>query len=161
MKRILFVCMGNICRSPAAEGVMQHLVNKSGLNDLIYIDSAGTIGYHTGEPADRRMRQHAKKRGIDLLSRSRKFDDASDFDDFDYILLMDDNNLQDISSRAQYARYKEKVFMMIDFCKARNDKDVPDPYYGGDAGFELVLDIIQDASVGLLERVKADLEKDG
>ena len=157
MKKILFVCMGNICRSPAAEGVMQNLVASEGLEQKIYLDSAGTIGYHIGERADSRMRSFAQKRGIDLLSISRSFDPMGDFEEFDYIIAMDDCNMEDLLNMDVDMKYREKLHMMTDFCRTRKEKKVPDPYYGGECGFDLVLDIVEDACNGLLDRVKKEI----
>jgi len=157
MKKILFVCMGNICRSPAAEGVMQKMISDSGLSEKIYVDSAGTIGYHSGERADRRMIKHAKKRGYDLLSTSRQFDPLSDFTDFDYIVVMDDINLADVKQMDKTSQFSHKIYKMTDFCKKIKADIVPDPYYGGDQGFETVLDIVEDACSGLLEKINKEL----
>jgi len=156
---VLFVCMGNICRSPAAEGVMQHLLKEHKLDQSVRCDSAGTIGFHSGCPADGRMQSHARRRGIELLSRSRKFDEQNDFDKFDYIVVMDKQNWRDVKKLDHGNKYADKIFMMTDFCQKRSEKEVPDPYYDGGDGFELVLDIIEDAASGLLARIKADLER--
>lgn len=155
MKNILFVCMGNICRSPSAEAVMKYLVEKEGLNDKIFIDSAGTIGYHEGEEADARMKKHAAKRGYDLTSIARQFR-LEDFEKFDYIVAMDRENYRDILALPPDGRYRSKVFMMTDFSENGYD-GVPDPYYGGPKGFEHVLDILEDSTKGLLNKVKKDL----
>ncbi|MFK5855680.1 MAG: low molecular weight protein-tyrosine-phosphatase [Bacteroidota bacterium] len=150
-KRILFVCLGNICRSPSAEAVFKGLVQRKGLSDQFYIDSAGTYGYHEGEPADRRMQSHAVKRGYDLTSVSRPFLPLSDWDDFDYIIAMDDSNLRDLKGVARNGDDVKKLFKMTEFCKKHNHNEVPDPYYGGDQGFELVLDLLEDAGEGFFE----------
>ena len=147
-KRILFVCLGNICRSPSAEAVFQSLVNKKGESEQFEIDSAGTSAWHAGEKADARMRQHAKKRGINLTSFSRKFV-GEDFDRFDYIIAMDRQNLEDIKQMARNKSDLDKLHIMTSFSNGFNYDHVPDPYYGGDDGFELVLDILEDASDGL------------
>lgn len=152
MKRILFVCLGNICRSPSAEGVMQAVVNKHGLDSQFYIDSAGTYGGHAGEKADRRMRMHAERRNYNLTSISRQIE-YSDFRDFDYIIVMDNENLRDIKAMDRKDQFNHKIFKMTDFCRNCNDDIVPDPYYGGEAGFEHVLDILEDACEGLLENI--------
>jgi protein-tyrosine phosphatase len=151
MKRILFVCMGNICRSPAAEGVFQKLVEDAGQAAEFDIDSAGTIGYHSGNAADSRMRAAAAARGYDLTSRARRIE-RRDFDDFDLIVAMDDDNYHDISSldTGQGAR----VVRMCDYGERHGHLEVPDPYYGGSQGFENVLDILEDACSALLEEVK-------
>lgn len=153
MIKVLFVCLGNICRSPSAEGVMQHLIEKKGLHDKIYVDSAGTIAVHAGEKADYRMRSHAIKRGYDLQSISRQFIAKSDFDKFDYIIAMDNNNQKDLLSIARNETDKKKISKMTDYCIQLNQTEVPDPYYGGEQGFELVLDILEDACTGLLKHI--------
>lgn len=157
MKKVLFVCMGNICRSPAADGYMQELLKKEGLHSEVYVDSAGTIGYHAGEKADRRMREHAKKRGYELLSISRQFDPGSDFDEFDYIVGMDNSNMADLKSMDAGNKYKSKLFKMTEFCSKLKVDVVPDPYYGGKQGFERVLDIVEDGCKGLLKKIKSEL----
>lgn len=157
MKKILFVCLGNICRSPAAEGVMQALLKKEGLDDQVWCDSAGTIGYHSGEPADYRMRKAAERRGYELNSRSRQINPAEDFEKFDMILAMDDSNHRDIRGMDRLQNYRDKIYMMTDFCRTKKATFVPDPYYGGDQGFEEVLDILEDACGGLLEKIREAL----
>lgn len=155
MLNILFVCMGNICRSPSAEAVMKKLVEEENLSDKIFIDSAGTIGYHAGEGADPRMKKHASARGYNLTSIARQFK-VSDFDKFDYIVVMDRENLRDILALDSERKYENKVFLMTDFSSDSYD-EVPDPYYGGEAGFEKVLDILEDSAKGLLDKIKAEL----
>jgi len=146
MKKILFVCLGNICRSPAAEGIMRQ--KSAGLP--IEIDSAGTAGYHTGDLPDARMRSHAAKRGYVLDSHARKFDPAVDFAKFDMIIAMDHENLSDLRRMDGKKRYTDKLFLMSDFCRTMSVDEVPDPYYEGPEGFEHVLDILEDACDGLL-----------
>lgn len=148
--KILFVCLGNICRSPAAEGVMKKL--SGGLP--IEIASAGTAGYHTGELPDPRMRSHARNRGYRLDSRARKFDERTDFEHFDLIIPMDKNNMRDILALDPAGNYRHKVKMMTDFCTALNVDEVPDPYYEGPEGFEHVLDILEDGCRGLLQTLR-------
>ena len=116
--RLLFVCMGNICRSPTAEGIMHHLIRKDGLENLIECDSAGTHGYHVGEPADSRMLMHAQIRGYDLPSRSRKLHPESDFPYYDWILVMDDRNYQDVMGLDSSREYAPKIRRMTDFCQS-------------------------------------------
>lgn len=156
MKKLLFVCMGNICRSPAAEGVMKELVLKAGLQESIFCDSAGTLGYHQGSPPDFRMTEHAKKRGINLVHSSRKFV-VSDFENFDYILVMDEDNWNDLLVQDPQGKFKSKVHYLTDFCTKHKASEVPDPYYGGASGFELVLDLVTDGCLGLLEKIKTEL----
>jgi len=153
VSRVLFVCLGNICRSPTAEGVFKHLVAQKGLSEKIYIDSAGTSGHHDGEMSDSRMMKHALKRGIALTSLSRKFI-VKDFDNFDYIIVMDESNQKNVERLARNEEDKLKVSKMTDYCSHQNFQEVPDPYYGGAEGFETVLDLIFDASNGLLEKIK-------
>ena len=149
----MFVCLGNICRSPAAEGVFKSLVKSRGLSDTILVDSAGTSSYHEGEPADARMREHARKRGYNLGSLARGFV-QKDFDDFDFIVVMDHNNYRDVMNQARNDRDGKKVSMMTDFLESGNDSHVPDPYYQNAKGFEQVLDIIENASKGLLGKIE-------
>ena len=160
-KHLLFVCLGNICRSPSAEAVMKYKIEKEGLGDLIKCDSAGIIGIHAGEPADARMRRHATRRGYNLTSISRQVKRGVDFDHFDMIIGMDDQNITDLKKLARNETDKKKIFRMTDFCKRFDDDTVPDPYYGGDAGFELVLDLLEDACDGLIGHLLrgSDLER--
>ena len=153
-KNILFVCLGNICRSPSAEAVFKHLVEKKGEEGNFFIDSAGTSAWHAGEKADARMRRHAKKRGIELTSISRQFV-AEDFDRFDYIIAMDRENMDEMKRMARNKNDLDKLHMMTDFSQKFNYHEIPDPYYGGDEGFELVLDLLEDANKGLLDHIKS------
>jgi len=147
--KVLFVCLGNICRSPSAEAIFKAHVEKKGFGDGFEIDSAGTSAYHQGEPADARMRRHASKRGYQLTSLSRKFNPATDFDHFDIIIAMDRDNMHDLKQMARNKKDEEKLMLMTDFSSAFDYNYVPDPYYGGDQGFELVIDLLEDASSGL------------
>lgn len=147
--KLLFVCLGNICRSPAAEGIMKALVEKKGVSDRFYIDSAGTGGWHSGELPDARMRQHGAKRGYVFCSRARKISEK-DFDHFDYIVVMDHRNFSNVKSLARGEEDVRKIKRMTDFSKKFIHGEVPDPYYGGDTGFELVLDLLEDACSGFL-----------
>lgn len=152
--RLLFVCLGNICRSPAAEGVMQYMVEKAGLDNRVACDSAGTYGGHAGERADARMRRAAAARGYDLQSISRQLR-TDDFDRFDMILTMDDGNYERVHRLAPSVEAAQKIYRMTDFCRSNPDAThVPDPYYEGAAGFEKVLDLLEDACGGLLETIK-------
>ena len=153
MVKVNFVCMGNICRSPAAEGVFTQLVDRAGLSDSFIIDSSGTIGYHAGEKADPRMREEGKRRGIELTSISRKFI-SSDFE-FDYIVTMDNDNYENILRLASSKEQEDKVVSMTSFCSKIDAHFVPDPYYGGAEGFSQVFDILEDACQGLLDHIKA------
>lgn len=155
-KKILFVCLGNICRSPSAEAVFTGMVEKAGLLEQFEIDSAGTSGWHAGERADRRMQGHAIKRGYNLTSLSRKFNPATDFDHFDMIIGMDNQNIEILKMMARNSDDKAKIFKMTDFSREWNYSEVPDPYYGGEDGFELVLDLLEDACEGLIDKLKTD-----
>lgn len=146
--------MGNICRSPSAEAVFRSMVKKQKLEKEFVIDSAGTIAYHAGKPADKRMQAHAVHRGYNLTSISRQIDPATDFDAFDMIIAMDEENLQSLKTVARNQDDLKKLYMMTDFSKNWNYQEVPDPYYGGEEGFELVLDLLEDACEGLLEELK-------
>ena len=156
-KSILFVCMGNICRSPAAEAIMKKNIEKKNLSDKIKVDSAGVIDYHSGEPADSRMIEHAKKRGYELDSIARQFDMTKDFDRFDYIVTMDNENFEDINSMDIMNKYEHKIFRIVDFCENCTRDEIPDPYYKGASGFEEVLDMLEDASKGLVNKVIDDI----
>lgn len=151
--KVLFVCMGNICRSPTAQGVFEHLVKSAGLAERILIDSAGTHAYHTGNPPDRRSQAAAKERGIDLSGlRARKVD-VLDFEHFDYILAMDHSNLQDLQELIQQQE-DERLHLFMRFATRWDVDEVPDPYYGGSNGFERVLDMVEDAAEGLLAHIR-------
>jgi len=151
--KILFVCLGNICRSPAAEGIMKSLVSKNSLDKYIMVDSAGTIGYHIGDLPDPRMSAHASKRGYSLNHKARKFDPKADFDKFDYIVTMDNSNYDDIIALDKDGKYQKKIFKMVQFTNGRSVDEVPDPYYLGPQGFENVLDILEEACKGLLNHI--------
>jgi len=149
---VLFVCMGNICRSPTAEGVFRHFVEEGGLSDHIEIDSAGTHAYHINEPPDRRASAAAERRGYSLTEiRARRVVDM-DFERFDYIVAMDRDNLQRLVEQAD-VEHHDKIRLFLEFANAQED-EVPDPYYGGSTGFERVLDLVEDASRGLLEMLQ-------
>lgn len=142
--RILFVCLGNICRSPAAEGVLRAIVEENEAKDKWHIDSAGTYGGHAGQLPDQRMRVHARRRGYELTHRARRFR-ATDFDDFDLVIAMDGSNERDLRDMARTTADLDKIVSMIDFVKMATRYDhVPDPYYEGAEGFELVLDLLED-----------------
>ena len=151
--KILFVCLGNICRSPAAQGVMQRLVDERGLTDRFYIDSAGMGSWHAGDLPDKRMRVHARSRGYELTHRARVVK-SHDFDDFDLIVGMDASNVDELRDLAATIEQQDKVVMMGGFISHYPNYDhVPDPYYEGSEGFELVLDLLEDACVNLLNRI--------
>ena len=148
--KILFVCLGNICRSACAEAVMKQVVAERGLAADFEIDSAGLISYHTGEMADPRMRQHAAARGINITSIARKITTA-DFSHFDYIIGMDDDNIRRLLDIAPDESSRQKISKMSDYCRTFRTNSVPDPYYGGPKDFELVLDLLDDACNGLID----------
>lgn len=151
--KVLFVCMGNICRSPTAQGVFEHLVQQEGLSEQIAIDSAGTHAYHVGEQPDRRAQIAALQRGVDLsLQRARRVQDE-DFSRFDYVLAMDSDNEQNLLYQCP-AEQREKVRRFMSFAPEMNTAEVPDPYYGGAQGFEHVLDLVEAAARGLLQHIR-------
>jgi protein-tyrosine phosphatase len=154
--KLLFVCLGNICRSPAAENIMNHLVAKSGTNIAIECDSAGTAGYHTGNPPDRRMQAAAVKRNIPMIGSARQFTKA-DFTAFDLILAMDRENYQNILALDPQKQYRDKVKLMCDFATHHTDKEVPDPYFGGAEGFDYVIDLLTDACGGLISQLEKNI----
>lgn len=157
--KILFVCLGNICRSPSAEAVMKKLVKDAGMEDRFLIDSAGIIGYHEGEPADPRMRTHAIRRGYRLDSISRPVR-TQDFYDFDLIIGMDNRNIDDLKEKAPDLVTEQKIHQMMEYSTNGLYDYVPDPYYSGAEGFELVLDLLEDACRGLLARVISSSSQD-
>lgn len=148
--KLLFVCLGNICRSPSAEGIMNHLVQAAGLEKQITCDSAGTSGYHIGEPPDQRMTQAARRQGITLSGQSRRVVPA-DLDQFDLILAMDRANYRALLALDRTGQYRDKIRLMCDFCQQHSLTEVPDPYYGGTEGFDAVIDLLLDACQGLLQ----------
>lgn len=158
-KKVLFVCLGNICRSPAAEGIFRDMVKKEGLENEILVDSAGTGGWHVGEPPDSRMIYHAKKRGYDLSDlEARQFTAPRDFDDYDYILTMDESNLANVLRLDTKKLHHAKVRPLVSFCRIHSIKEVPDPYYKEEDGFEHVLDLLEDACHELLQHIKQELK---
>lgn len=155
MVKVLFVCTGNICRSPTAEGVFRHLVGQAGLDGRIGVDSAGTHGYHIGEPPDPRSQKAAKARGVDLSGlRARKVT-LEDFYEFDHILAMDDGHLAHLRRMAP-ADARAAVTLFLDDAPDVGVRETPDPYYGDARGFERVLDLCEQGAAGLLARVRPD-----
>ncbi|NER82384.1 MAG: low molecular weight phosphotyrosine protein phosphatase [Leptolyngbya sp. SIO1D8] len=148
--KLLFVCLGNICRSPSAENIMNHLLTTRQLTHQFSCDSAGTSSYHIGSPPDRRMAVAARQQGILLQGRARQLQ-IEDFENFDWVLAMDDSNYRDILRLDSQGRYHYKVRKICDFCRHHSDTEVPDPYYGGDAGFRYVIDLLIDACEGFLD----------
>lgn len=155
-KRVLFVCLGNICRSPAAEGVMRSFVEREGLSDSIEVSSAGTIGMHAGCLPDARMREAAAKRGYELKSRAKQLR-AEDFERFDLIVTMDDDNRRNALRLVKNDSQRAKLRRFCEFCTSHPYSEVPDPYYGGPEGFELVLDLLEDGCRGVLAQLRASL----
>lgn len=150
MIKILFVCMGNICRSPAAEGIFRRMVADAGLDEVIEIDSAGTHSYHTGLPADERMRRVARSRGYELDGILARTLVVEDFDRFDLIITMDDDNF-DLATALRPGK-GAPIVRMVDYCEISKPDEVPDPYYGEEDGFHTVIDILEDACYNLLKR---------
>ena len=152
VKKILFVCLGNICRSPAAEGVFKKKIKERDLENFFEVDSAGTGGWHVGNLADPRMRKTALSRGIELTSRSRKIEE-SDLYEFDYILVMDKDNLHAVQSLVQNESHSvtSKIKLILSYSKNSQLDEVPDPYYGGQNGFDKVLDLLDDVMDGLID----------
>lgn len=154
MVKVLFVCLGNICRSPTAEGVFRKQVTEAGLHEIIQIDSAGTHAYHVGEPPDKRAQETAARRGIDLSQLRGRRATAEDLDEFDYILAMDYENLENLHAIAA-EHHKDRIRLFLEFAEDLGVREVPDPYYGGPSGFDRVLDMIEEASAGLLNEIRS------
>ena len=153
---VLFVCMGNICRSPTAHGVFEALVEQNKLGDRISVDSAGTHAYHVGETPDERSQAVALTHGYDLSTQQSRLIKKEDFEAFDYILAMDKANLYSLS---KVSPLQDRVYSLMDFAPERDESEVPDPYYGGDHGFENVLTMIEVASQGLLNHILNEQQK--
>lgn len=151
--KVLFVCMGNICRSPTAHGVFRHLVAQAGLAERIEIDSAGTHAYHVGESPDARAQSTAVRRGIDISDLKARRAETADFEEYDYILAMDQDNYHGLSHIAPDGGH-DKIYLFMDFASTARSREVPDPYYGGPDGFERVFDMVEDASAGLLAEIR-------
>lgn len=151
--KVLFVCMGNICRSPTAHGVFRDMVAREGLADLIEIDSAGTHAYHVGNSPDARAMETARRRGFDLSDLRARSAEAADFERFDYVLAMDQDNYHGLSQICPTGSH-DKIYMFMDFAPETRTREVPDPYYGGPKGFEHVLDLVEAASAGLLAEIR-------
>lgn len=155
-QRILFVCLGNICRSPAAEAMLRVLVDREGLGDRVEIDSAGTYGGHSGERSDPRMRRAAEARGIAMTHRARQVREE-DFERFDMVIAMDDNNYENLFRLAPDHAAQQKIYRFREFLRNHPDWSyIPDPYYEGHEGFELVLDLLEDGCSVLLEQIKGN-----
>ncbi len=156
MKRVLFVCLGNICRSPAAEGVLRHLVTRAEPPLDVEIQSAGTIGYHIGKSPDQRMCTAASKRGYNLCSKAQQVT-ARDLDDFDLVIAMDRDNFRDLHRLSH--QYRAEIKMLSDFLDESWPRDVPDPYYGGADGFETVLNMLEAAGPRIIDYLRSDRSK--
>lgn len=150
---VLFVCMGNICRSPTAEGVFREMVAREGLSESIHIDSAGTHDYHIGDPPDARAQQHALRRGYDLSKLSARQVMRADFANFDYLIAMDRTNRLALE-RISPERHRNRIHLFLAFAEGVKEEEVPDPYYGGAQGFETVLDLVENAAAGLLRHIR-------
>lgn len=156
MTKVLFVCMGNICRSPTAQGVFERLVEQTGLSKQFWIDSAGTHAYHVGHNPDPRAIAAAARRGIDLSRQRARRVETRDFEKYDYILAMDLENLNSLRTICP-PQHVEKLNLLLEYAPDLKVKEVPDPYYGGTAGFEQVLDLIEMASEGLLRHIRQQM----
>jgi protein-tyrosine phosphatase len=154
---ILFVCMGNICRSPTAEGVFRDKIRQAGLTASVQIDSAGTHGYHIGNPPDPRAQEAARKRGYDLSDLRGRQVSTKDFEHFDYVLAMDKDNLTLLQEQCP-DHLQHKVRRLLSFSRRYPNLDVPDPYYGGRSGFDMVLDMVEDAADGLIKEITQNLK---
>ncbi len=154
MVKVLFVCMGNICRSPVAEGVFRQLLENVGLAKQVYVDSAGTHSYHVGAPPDSRSQATALRRGVDLRSlRARKVT-AADLTEFDYVLAMDQENYQELLRLCPQPALQPRIRLLLSFAPSAPEQEVPDPYYGGPHGFERVMDLIEEGARGLLTEIR-------
>lgn len=156
--RILFCCMGNICRSPTAAGVFLRVLGERAPHLKVFVDSAGTHDYHIGEPPDARARAAARRRGIDISHMRARQVSKEDFGKFDLILAMDEDNLRDLHARAP-SMYRERIRLLMDYAPNAARRIVPDPYYGGEQGFEEVLDLLEEASVGLVEHLLSQMRR--
>lgn len=152
MTRVLFICMGNICRSPSAEGVFRRLLQQEGLEERIQIDSAGTHTYHAGHPPDRRSQQAALTRGVDISALRARLVEPEDFERFDWLVAMDYDNLAHLE-RVAPPHLRDKPKLLLSFAPEVAEEEVPDPYYGGPQGFEHVLDLLEAGSAGLLAAI--------
>lgn len=151
--RVLFVCMGNICRSPTAHGVFESILEQHGLRELVDVDSAGTHAYHIGEAPDRRSQQAARERGYDLGHLRARRVEGADFAQFDYVLAMDDDNYRLLEAQCP-DEYQDRLHMFLEYARDFSEREVPDPYFGGAHGFQHVLDLVEDAAAGLIEEIR-------
>ncbi len=151
--KLLFVCLGNICRSPLAEGVCRHLIRQRNLTDRVTVDSCGTGGWHVGDPPDHRMRETARRHGVSMDGQQARQFSTTDFERFDYILVMDRGNLRTVRSQDPTGQYASKVQLFRSYDPKPGDQEVPDPYYGGAAGFENVYHMIERTCIALLDAI--------
>ncbi|MFO1371800.1 MAG: low molecular weight protein-tyrosine-phosphatase [Candidatus Competibacteraceae bacterium] len=154
MVRVLFVCMGNICRSPMAEGVFRQMLESVDLTEQVYVDSAGTHSYHIGAPPDSRSQATALRRGVDLRDIRARQVTMSDFADFDYVLAMDRDNFDSLRAACRNPELQHRIQLFMDFAPDLLKREVPDPYYGGPNGFERVMDMVEEAAQGLLNHIR-------
>jgi protein-tyrosine phosphatase len=159
MVRVLFVCLGNICRSPLAQGVFENAVRREGLEDEVFVDSAGTGSWHVGHPPDERAQRSASLRGLDLSTQRARRVTLDDCQSFDYVLTMDEENYQAVAALCREGGAEVRPF--LDYAPERPESEVPDPFYGGPEGFEHVLDLVEEASEGLLEDIRRRHLRDG
>lgn len=160
MIKILFICMGNICRSPTAQGIFEQLVAEAGLDDVVHIDSAGTHAYHVGNQPDERATRAARRRGIDLTTQRARQVSVDDFHSFDYLIAMDHSNRDDLLAGCPQ-EHRGKIRLLLEFSEEEGPIDVPDPYYGGVHGFERVLDLVEGGARGLLHEIEVQLKDRG
>jgi protein-tyrosine phosphatase len=153
MVNVLFVCMGNICRSPMAHGVFQSMLDEAGIAHLVRVDSAGTHAYHVGSPPDIRAQRMAAVHGVDLSGQRARLLEARDFEQFDYVLVMDEDNLEN-ARRICPPDSHDRIRLFLEFAQELDEREVPDPYYGGNDGFERVMDMVRSAAQGLLDELK-------
>lgn len=153
MVKVLFVCMGNICRSPTAHGVFRDLVERNGLQEQIWVDSAGTHAYHVGEPPDRRAQETARRRGIEMSDLLARRAESEDFHEYDYVIAMDQDNYHALSAICPPG-LEDKLYLLMDFAPQMRTREVPDPYYGGAKGFERVFDLVDAGARGLLQEIQ-------
>ena len=154
MVRVLFVCMGNICRSPMAEGVFRRMLEGVGLTEKVYVDSAGTHSYHIGAAPDPRSQTTAQRRGVDLRGLRARQVTIGDFAEFDYVLAMDRDNYSHLLELCRDAGLQRRIQLFLDFAPDLPEREVPDPYYGGPTGFDRVMDLVEEAAQGLLLHIR-------
>lgn len=154
--KLLFVCLGNICRSPAGENVMRHMLKEAGMENKVFCDSAGTMNYHTGKSPDSRMTATVESRGIEVTGAARQIQEQ-DLEEFDLILTMDNENYRNVMNLESADEYGHKVKKFVSYCTEHDDQEVPDPYYGGQQGFEHVVDLLEDGCTELLQQISKAL----